>query len=386
MGFIDFLESRGFNMDMTRALAGQPVATPAAPSAPVPVTSNPIAPAPPPLPQAPPPRPQVPALMLPDTVYDFDMPMPAPALLPQAPPSRPANPNAQTTQNRRDRVGMAMPPLPPMPERPDMSIPAGQQLMRVGGAILDGAQRGGLAAMSQGQKALAGIQDYERTDELAQYQQAVENRNVLAKAQAEAQKAALDRKNKLDVQLLKNQKSDKAANKMPMQSPYMPIVLDSIDTAINMVTAQDIPFFPFDNVAGFFGDKMTGVAGSRAADLNNTIETIVSSIGFDRLQRMRDESPTGGALGQVSERELSQLNASLGSLKQSQSKERLLANLRRVQQHYRGAVKAIYDQQVEYAKRNNLPAPERPVGLSGQPLMGGGSSNYDYSAADAIVG
>ena len=37
---------------------------------------------------------------------------------------------------------------------------------------------------------------------------------------------------------------------------------------------------------------------------------------------MRDDSPTGGALGQVSERELS-LNASLGSLSQMQSEEQL---------------------------------------------------------------
>lgn len=301
---------------------------------------------------------------LPDTVHEYDMPMPAPsALLPQAPPPRPANPNAAPTAARRDVVRMAQ-GLPDMPERPDMSLSGGEQLMRIGGAILGGAQKGGLAAMDAGSNALGKIQDYNRAQQLTEYTEQVNTRNALVKAQQEARKAEMDRQNKLDVQRLKNEKDGAGKDaKPPMQSPYMPIVLDSIDTAIQMVTAQDIPFFPFDNVAGFFGDRMTGVAGSRAADLNNTIETIVSSIGFDRLQRMRDESPTGGALGQVSERELSQLNASLGSLKQSQSKERLLANLKRVQQHYRGAVKAIYDQQVEYARRNNLPAPERPVGL-----------------------
>ena len=40
-------------------------------------------------------------------------------------------------------------------------------------------------------------------------------------------------------------------------------------------------------------------ANSDAQGLRANIETIKGIIGFERLQRMREESKTGGALGQV---------------------------------------------------------------------------------------
>ena len=49
---------------------------------------------------------------------------------------------------------------------------------------------------------------------------------------------------------------------------------------------------------------------------------------------MRDASPTGGALGQVSNIELDLLKSSLGNLNQSQSKEQFMANLKQVQKVY----------------------------------------------------
>jgi hypothetical protein len=248
--------------------------------------------------------------------------------------------------------------LPDMPERPDMTLSGGEQLMRIGGAILGGAQKGGLAAMEAGSNTLGKINDYNRAQQLAEYTEQVNTRNALVTAQQEARKAEMERQTKLDVQRLKNEKAGTGKDaKPPMQSPYMPIVLDSIDTALNLVDKHG------NLVAGFFGDKLKDIAGTPAADLRNNIETIVSSIGFDRLQKMRDDSPTGGALGQVSERELSQLNASLGSLQQSQSVEQLVYNLKRVKAHYQSTVQAIYNQQIEYSRRNGLSMPDAPVGL-----------------------
>jgi hypothetical protein len=45
---------------------------------------------------------------------------------------------------------------------------------------------------------------------------------------------------------------------------------------------------------------------------------------------MRDESPTGGALGQVAVQELNYLQAALGSLDQSQKPEVLISNLKKI--------------------------------------------------------
>jgi len=49
-------------------------------------------------------------------------------------------------------------------------------------------------------------------------------------------------------------------------------------------------------------------------ELNNYVETLQSNLAFSRLQKMRDESKTGGALGQVSNIELRLLQSSIAAL------------------------------------------------------------------------
>jgi hypothetical protein len=78
---------------------------------------------------------------------------------------------------------------------------------------------------------------------------------------------------------------------------------------------------------GFLGSKLKDVPQTPAFDLNKKLETIKANIGFDKLQEMRDNSPTGGALGQVSEFENRLLQAVWGNLEQSQSKEEFEKNL-----------------------------------------------------------
>jgi len=80
---------------------------------------------------------------------------------------------------------------------------------------------------------------------------------------------------------------------------------------------------------GFIGSQLSKVPGTPAYDLSQTLDTLLASAGFETLQEMRDNSPTGGALGSVTERELALLQATWGSLQQSQSKEQFEANLDR---------------------------------------------------------
>lgn len=87
---------------------------------------------------------------------------------------------------------------------------------------------------------------------------------------------------------------------------------------------------------GVGGVIMQQIAGTDAADVKALSETVRSNIGFDRLQQMREASPTGGALGNVTERELAGLQAVLGNLEQSQSSDQLLFNLERLDEVYRG--------------------------------------------------
>ncbi|MBO9441376.1 hypothetical protein J7363_04680 [Phaeobacter italicus] len=104
------------------------------------------------------------------------------------------------------------------------------------------------------------------------------------------------------------------------------IVLQDIDRAIE----QTGEF----GTTGLIGSIASNVGGTNAHDLENTLRTVQANIGFDRLQQMREASPTGGALGAVSERELTELQAVMGSIKQSQSQEQLQRNLTRLKGLY----------------------------------------------------
>ena len=78
---------------------------------------------------------------------------------------------------------------------------------------------------------------------------------------------------------------------------------------------------------GFLGAQMQNVPGTPAHDLANTLSTLKANAGFERLQEMRNNSKTGGALGQVSERELQLLQDAYAALSQSQSKGQFMQNL-----------------------------------------------------------
>ena len=83
-------------------------------------------------------------------------------------------------------------------------------------------------------------------------------------------------------------------------------------------------------VTGMFS-LTQNIPGSPGHDISKRIETLQAIAGFDQLNQMRAQSPTGGALGQVSERELTFLQSVIGSLELSQSKGQFLENLARVE-------------------------------------------------------
>lgn len=108
------------------------------------------------------------------------------------------------------------------------------------------------------------------------------------------------------------------------------IVLDEIDLALDLVREQsgDSP------TTGLIGGALSRLDWTDAGSLKNRLITIKANIGFDKLQAMRDASPTGGALGQVSEFENRLLQSVFGSLAQSQRKEDVEYNLNRLRKLY----------------------------------------------------
>lgn len=79
---------------------------------------------------------------------------------------------------------------------------------------------------------------------------------------------------------------------------------------------------------------LSWLPGSKARDLAAQIDTLSGMISFDELQTMRDNSPTGGALGQVTERELALLAAQRGSLDVGQSGPQLKRSLEQVRKSF----------------------------------------------------
>ena len=77
-----------------------------------------------------------------------------------------------------------------------------------------------------------------------------------------------------------------------------------------------------------FWQMASAVPGSPAYDLARTLDTIKANIGFNELQTMRDNSPTGGALGSITERELAFLQSTVASIEQPQSEAQLRENLK----------------------------------------------------------
>jgi len=122
-------------------------------------------------------------------------------------------------------------------------------------------------------------------------------------------------------------------------------------------------------ITGIYGAAASRLPQTGAYDASELLTTIKSHIGFDRLQQMRDESPTGGALGQVSTFELENLQSVMGSLDQGQSEEQFLFNLKRLEDIYTEILRkaAAYPNAAKYGFGQSSPAQSQPGISVGQP-------------------
>jgi len=106
------------------------------------------------------------------------------------------------------------------------------------------------------------------------------------------------------------------------------VVLTNIDEAQRVIKESKLP------TSGFVGSMLTKIPGTAATDVSALVNTIKANIGFDKLQAMRDASPTGGALGQVSNQEIDFLQSTLNNLTQNQSQEQFNKQLQILENQY----------------------------------------------------
>ena len=122
----------------------------------------------------------------------------------------------------------------------------------------------------------------------------------------------------------RQEKLDKQAASAKMQIASADRVITEVQEANKMVSGF---------TAGA-GGLLSSIPLTGAKDLASKLTTIKANLGFDRLQQMRDASPTGGALGQVAVQELIALQSTIASLDQQQSPAQLKAALTKIEQHY----------------------------------------------------
>lgn len=106
------------------------------------------------------------------------------------------------------------------------------------------------------------------------------------------------------------------------------IVVQDVDRAIGLIEKSPA------STTGIAGPFLSKIGGTSAANVKALVDTVKANAGFAELQKMRNNSPTGGALGQVSEREIAYLQSTIGNMEQSQTADQLKDNLRRVKNAY----------------------------------------------------
>ena len=141
-----------------------------------------------------------------------------------------------------------------------------------------------------------------------------------------------------------------AEMKAEAKSAQASLVVEEIGRVERLIEEATIP------ATGFVGNIARKYAGTNAADVDRILNTIRANVGFDRLQQMREQSPTGGALGQVSENENKLLQSVLGSLEQSLSEDEFKYNLARLKDTFLDIV---------HGKGNRPDGLERPEGPQG---------------------
>ena len=120
--------------------------------------------------------------------------------------------------------------------------------------------------------------------------------------------------------------------------------IESIQLARQVFEAGGTADNPFQRAlvtrTGVLGDILG--AGGGATNLEQALMPLNAIIAFEELEQMRKASPTGGALGQVSNKEIDFLKSVRGSIDLLQGNEQLFNQLSRIEQSFR-RIRAIND-------------------------------------------
>lgn len=123
----------------------------------------------------------------------------------------------------------------------------------------------------------------------------------------------------------KNEKERKYAGANQSAKENAERMIGLVEEARNMVKPSNTGVFSTLNV----------IPGTAGHDLEMLNETLRANASFESLQEMRNNSPTGGALGSVSDADMRLLQAKIANLSTSQSQKQYLNTLGEIEKFYR---------------------------------------------------
>ncbi len=240
--------------------------------------------------------------------------------------------------------------------RPNDQIGFNEMMIRTGGAMMGGARDGGLAALNAATDEYGNIQDANRSNALTRYEEEMRARTALDKANAKTERT------------------------QPVDPTAGVAVNDEIGRALEMVMDDQkdswMPFENINNATGIVGELTKGIPTTNAYRLDGLLTMIKANIGFDKLADMRAKSPTGGALGQVSNLEIGLLQSVWADLRQGNRPEDLEYNLKKLQYHYNNLIHAKFDV-------NGNPVPGELHHNYKMPTRGSSGGSSQLSSEDA---
>ena len=137
-----------------------------------------------------------------------------------------------------------------------------------------------------------------------------------------------------DLQERKQARSEKKQELKQIKEKKTKGLVSGIDNLVGEIDKAITRTETSETATGIPGAVTATIPGSPSYNLRRNITTIKANIGFDRLQAMRDASPTGGALGNVSEREIDALQSTIAALDPNMGDAELIEALNKVKNHY----------------------------------------------------
>ena len=283
-----------------------------------------------------------------------------PSMLTPIAPDAPASPAS--------RLGLLQDVPPPMP-RPSLlsdqlnkierqPTPAPSLLGRIGGGIRSaGKELGGLFEGEEGQLRARGLSKALMTGPtrvpVSFGQSLVEGLSAggqaIAEADAQRRASALeDMKSALELEKLQLELEEKRGKKNgegeKRKREKTLSVVSSIDDALEIVD-------DYGRLAAGVGSLTRFLPETPARRLDLALDSVKANIGFEALQQMRDASKTGGALGQVTERELQFLQRTIAPIEGDLPPEELRRNLMKVRVNMLATAYGVVDAKTGEVRR-----------------------------------